>query len=119
MGPNFVINFSGSARRVVDGTHRENRACAEETFIQAASLFPPDRIRTQALFLARRADAQWRQNDPERACATAHQALDFTEEISSHRAAGLLLELAVSMKSVLRSQPVQGLRERGATILAA
>ncbi|MEU8550563.1 XRE family transcriptional regulator [Streptomyces roseoverticillatus] len=75
--------------------------CAEQLFSQTARLFPTDRIRTQALFLARQADAQWRQADPERACATAHRALalDLDEEISSHRAAGPLRDLATSMRT--------------------
>nr|WP_153426544.1 helix-turn-helix transcriptional regulator [Streptomyces alkaliphilus] len=72
-------------------------ARAEETFIEAAGRFPADRIRTHALFLARRADAQWRQHDPERACATAMEALDLTEDISSHRAEGPLRTLATDM----------------------
>jgi hypothetical protein len=92
---------------------------AEHTFVEAAGLFPTDRVRTQSLFLARRADAQWRQNDLERACATAHQALDLAEEISSHRATGPLRDLAASMNA---KQPdlaaVRTLRERLATVAA-
>lgn len=91
---------------------------AEEVFTQAAALFPADRVRTHALFLARQADAQWRQNDPERACATAHQALDLTEEISSHRAAGPLRDLAASMSKQTEIPAVQGFCERVATTLA-
>lgn len=92
---------------------------AEETFIEAAALFPADRIRTQALFLARRADAQWRQNDPERACATGHEALDLTEEISSHRSAGPLRDLASAMGERTSVAAVRDFRERVATTVAA
>lgn len=92
---------------------------AEETFVQTAALFPADRVRTQALFLARRADAQWRQNDTERACATAHQALDLIEEISSHRAAGPLRNLAASMGKQAALPAVRDFRERVATALVA
>jgi tetratricopeptide (TPR) repeat protein len=91
---------------------------AEETFIEAADLFPADRVRTHTLFLARRADAQWRQNEPERACATAHQALDLAEEISSHRAAGPLRDLAAGMAAHAALPAVRDLRERVATALA-
>ncbi|MFF4484559.1 XRE family transcriptional regulator [Streptomyces sp. NPDC021218] len=91
---------------------------AESTFAQAAALFPAERIRTHTLFLARRADAQWRQNDPERACATAHQALDLTEEISSHRAAEPLRALASSMRERTEVPAVRDFRERVATTLA-
>ncbi|MER7791130.1 XRE family transcriptional regulator [Streptomyces sp. NPDC097640] len=91
---------------------------AEETFIEAAALFPAERVRTHTLFLVRRADAQWRQNDLERACATAHQALDITEEISSHRAAGPLRALAVSMGERTEIPAVRDFRERVATTLA-
>ncbi|MFF4534125.1 XRE family transcriptional regulator [Streptomyces sp. NPDC001407] len=94
-------------------------ARAETLFSQTAALFPADRIRTQSLFLARQADAQWRQDDPERACATAHRALDLTEEISSHRAAGPLRDLATSMRSHAAIPAVRDLRERIHTTLAA
>ncbi|MFF5719285.1 XRE family transcriptional regulator [Streptomyces buecherae] len=91
---------------------------AEDTFIQAAALFPAERVRTHTLFLARRADAQWRQNDPEHACATGHQALDLAEEISSHRAAGPLRQLAASMNQQAQIPVVREFRERIATTLA-
>ncbi|MFE2938485.1 XRE family transcriptional regulator [Streptomyces sp. NPDC059255] len=91
---------------------------AENTFVQSAALFPVDqRVRTHTLFLARRADAQWRQNEPERACATAHQALDLTEEISSHRAAGPLRDLAASMAERAEIPAVRDFRERVTTAL--
>ncbi|MEU2855642.1 XRE family transcriptional regulator [Streptomyces syringium] len=93
-------------------------ARAEQLFSQTAHLFPDDRIRTQALFLARQADAQWRQADPERACATAHRALDLAEEISSHRAAGPLRDLATSMRTHTTIPAVRDLRERVKTTLA-
>ncbi|WP_367141083.1 MULTISPECIES: XRE family transcriptional regulator [Streptomyces] len=94
-------------------------AHAERLFHQTAQLFPADRIRTQSLFLARQADAQWRQADPERACATAHRALDLTEEISSHRSAGPLRDLATSMRTHTAIPAVRDLRERVKTTLAA
>ncbi|MGW7517808.1 XRE family transcriptional regulator [Streptomyces sp. NPDC054796] len=98
----------------------DHPARAEDTFVEAAALFPGEgaRARTEALFLARRADAQWRQDDPERACATAHQALDLTEEISSHRAVGPLRELTHNMKDRAAIPAVRDFRERAATALA-
>lgn len=87
-------------------------AQAEDVFVETAALFPPDRLRTHALFVARRADAQWRQGDPERACATGHEALDLVEEISSHRAAGPLRELAEQMAGSADLPDVRALRER-------
>ena len=96
--------------------HQPDRA--EAVFIEAASRFPADRVRTHTLFLARRADAQWRQNDVERACATAHQALDLTETISSHRAAGPLSDLADTMASTSTLPAVRDLRERVAALAA-
>ncbi|GAA2084047.1 hypothetical protein GCM10009801_44920 [Streptomyces albiaxialis] len=87
-------------------------AQAEDTFVQAAARFPTGRVRTQALFLARRTDAQWRQNDPERACATAHRALNLTEGISSHRATGPLRDLAANMDEHAGLPAVRNLRER-------
>ena len=92
---------------------------AEQTFLQAAVLFPSDRVRTQALFLTRQADAQRRQNDLERACATAHRALDLTEEISSHRSTGPLRDLAAALHEHREVPAVHELRERVATTLAA
>ncbi|WP_424893427.1 XRE family transcriptional regulator [Streptomyces sp. XH2] len=92
---------------------------AEAEFHQTAKLFPADRTRTQALFLARQADAQWRQADHERACATAHRALDLAEEISSHRAAGPLRDLATSMRTHTAIPAVRDLRERVKSTLAA
>ncbi|MFI0742721.1 hypothetical protein ACH4PU_32265 [Streptomyces sp. NPDC021100] len=94
-------------------------ARAEQLFSQTARLFPDDRVRTQALFLARQANAQWRQADPERACATAHRALDLAEEISSHRAAGPMRDLAASMRTHTAIPTVKDLRERVRTTLAA
>ncbi|MFC5719179.1 XRE family transcriptional regulator [Streptomyces gamaensis] len=94
-------------------------ARAEHLFAQTAALFPTDRIRTQALFLARQADAQWQQHDPERACATAHHALDLTEDISSHRAVGPLRDLATHMRTHNAIPAVRDLRERINTALPA
>jgi tetratricopeptide (TPR) repeat protein len=72
-------------------------AQAEKAFARAARFFPPDRIRTQALFLARRADAQYRQGEIEGACATAHEALDLAETTSSHRCVRPLQTLSQRM----------------------
>jgi hypothetical protein len=90
---------------------------AEQAFIQAAALFPQDRVRTHALFLVRQADAQWRQNDPERACATADRALDLTAEISSHRSNGPLRELSAKMIGHDAIPAVRDFRERAAAML--
>jgi hypothetical protein len=90
---------------------------AEQAFIQAAALLPQDRVRTHALFLVRQADAQWRQNDPERACATAGQALDLTAEISSHRSNGPLRELSAKMAGCDAIPAVRDFRERAAAML--
>ncbi|MFI6084217.1 hypothetical protein ACIBBB_25110 [Streptomyces sp. NPDC051217] len=92
---------------------------AEETFTEAAALFPADRVRTRTLFLTRRADAQCRQGELERACATAGQALDLTEEISSHRAAGPLHDLALRMQPHESVPAVRDFRERVATLTKA
>ncbi|MGW5679835.1 XRE family transcriptional regulator, partial [Streptomyces sp. NPDC003860] len=90
---------------------------AERTFAEGAALFPADRIRTQALFLARRADAQWRQGEIEGACSTAGQALDLTETISSHRSASTLRGLALSMDCHERVPAVRDFRDRLAAAL--
>ncbi|MEW1548309.1 hypothetical protein [Streptomyces tsukubensis] len=85
---------------------------AERTFTEGAALFPADRIRTQSLFLARRADAQWRQGEIETACATAGKALDLTGEISSHRSIGTLHDLAHRMDSHQTVTVVREFRNR-------
>ncbi|MFE0190717.1 XRE family transcriptional regulator [Streptomyces sp. NPDC058989] len=92
---------------------------ADLTFAETASAFPPERVRTQALFLARRADAQWRQGEFEHACATAGQSLDLTEEISSHRSSGPLHDLAKRMRSHQAVPVVRDFRDRLATTLSA
>lgn len=91
---------------------------AEQAFAEAAALFPADRERTQALFLVRQADAQWRQKDVERACATADRALDLTMEISSHRSTAPLRELAIKMSGRSAVPAVRDFRERVSTVLA-
>jgi hypothetical protein len=90
---------------------------AEHAFVQAAALFPQDRVRTHALFLVRQADAQWRQNDLERACATAGRALDLSAEISSHRSTGPLRELSAKMTTHDAIPAVRDFRERAAAML--
>jgi tetratricopeptide (TPR) repeat protein len=92
---------------------------AEPAFAQAAALFPTDRVRTQALFLARQADAQYRQADIERACATANRAIDLTTEMSSHRSIAPLEDLASKMRGLAAAVPaVRDFRERLATVTA-
>ncbi|MEU1621480.1 helix-turn-helix transcriptional regulator [Streptomyces sp. NPDC005722] len=95
----------------------DRAAQAETTFAQAAALYPADRVRTHALYLTRQADAQWRQNDLERACATANRALDLTEEISSHRTTGPLRDLAAKMLPHAATPVVRDFRDRVATSL--
>jgi hypothetical protein len=74
-------------------------------------------VRTQALFLARQADAQWRQDELEHACATAGQALDLTAQISSHRSIGPLRELSAKMRALDMVPAVREFRERARTAL--
>lgn len=92
---------------------------AEQAFARAAALFPRDRVRTQALFLTRQADAQVRQNDLDRACATAGQALDLTVEISSHRSIGPLRDLSAKMRDYDNVPAVREFRERARSLLSA
>lgn len=92
---------------------------AEGTFVEASELFPADRVRTQSLFLARRADAQWRQGEIEGSCVTANAALALNETISSHRSTGPLHELASRMESHMAVPAVRDFRERLNASLAA
>ncbi|MFB6926397.1 XRE family transcriptional regulator [Streptomyces noursei] len=85
---------------------------AEQTFVDASALFPRDRVRTQSLFLARQADAQWRQGEVDGACVTAHQALDLSESISSHRSTGPLHDLAARMGAHAGIAAVADFRDR-------
>lgn len=66
---------------------------AEATFKAAARAFDGGAVRTHALYLARQADAQWRQGHHEEACVTAHRSMDLTDQISSHRTVGPLQDL--------------------------
>ncbi|MFF2026731.1 XRE family transcriptional regulator [Streptomyces sp. NPDC058171] len=90
---------------------------AERAFTEGAALFPADRVRTQALFLARRADAQWSQGEIDGACSTAGQALDLTETISSHRSVGTLNGLARRMGSHKTLPAVRDFRDRLTAVL--
>ena len=120
--PEWVYWFDrGELCGVAGSTHLDcgQPARAEQAFAEAAALFPRDRIRTQALFLARQADAQLRRNDLERACATAGQALDLTAEISSHRSIGPLRELAGKMREHDAVPDVRAFRERARIMLSA
>jgi tetratricopeptide (TPR) repeat protein len=92
---------------------------AEQAFVQAAGMFPPGRVRTHALYLARQADAQWSQDEPERACDTARRALDLTAGISSHRSSGPLRDLAARMADHDHIPAVREYRERAAAVLTA
>lgn len=85
---------------------------AEEIYQEAAAGFTEDRPRTHCLFTARRAHAQYLQGDLERACATAHEAVDLAEEISSHRTTGPLHDLARLMAPHTGVPAVRDLRER-------
>jgi transcriptional regulator with XRE-family HTH domain len=116
--PEWVYWFDPAELAGVTGsTHLDfdQPSQAEQAYTEAAALFPADRIRTRVLFLGRQADAQWLTGDPERACATAHRALDLVEEINSRRAAAPLRDLAHRMSTTSASPAVRGLRERVAT----
>jgi hypothetical protein len=94
-------------------------ANAEQTFADAARAFAGGAVRTHALYLVRQADAQLRQGHPEQACGTAHTALDLTDEISSHRTAGPLRDLATALQHHDRVPEVRDLRERITVTLTA
>ncbi|WP_314223567.1 helix-turn-helix domain-containing protein [Streptomyces zaehneri] len=85
---------------------------AEATFKAAAQAFDGGAVRTHALYLARQADAQWRQGHHEEACVTAHQAMDLTDQISSHRTVGPLQDLVGTMASHQTLPAVRDLSER-------
>ncbi|MGW2105084.1 XRE family transcriptional regulator [Streptomyces sp. NPDC001948] len=89
---------------------------AEATFAAAARAFDGSAVRTHALYLARQADAQWRQGHHEEACGTAHRALDLTDEISSQRTIGPLQDLVGVMSSHRDLAAVKDLRERVAAV---
>ncbi|MEV6984033.1 hypothetical protein AB0M95_22635 [Sphaerisporangium sp. NPDC051017] len=91
---------------------------AEAAFAQAHALFDPSCVRTRAPYLTRQADVQFEQGHIELACATAGDALDLTEAISSHRTTAPLLELATRLAD--HSVPAaRDFRERARTVLAA
>lgn len=94
-------------------------AQAEQAFAAAAACFPADRARTQALFLARQADAQLRQDEPELACATAERALELTAEISSHRSIGPLLDITTRMAPYSGVPAIRDFRDRARDMLSA
>ncbi|TLS46083.1 helix-turn-helix transcriptional regulator [Streptomyces montanus] len=89
---------------------------AEATFAAAAKAFDGSAVRTHALYLARQADAQLQQGHLEAACSTAHQALDLTDQISSHRTVAPLQDLARAMYGHQHIAAVRDLRERIATV---
>ncbi|MFD9688413.1 XRE family transcriptional regulator [Kitasatospora sp. NPDC059088] len=85
---------------------------AEATFAASALAFEGDAQRTRSVYLVRQADAQRQQGHLEQACATANQALDITDEISSHRTTEPLRDLARDMRLHSAVPAVHALRER-------
>jgi tetratricopeptide (TPR) repeat protein len=91
---------------------------AEAAFARANAQFNTTSVRTHALYLARQADAQFEQGEVEQACATANNALDLTETISSHRTTGPLLDLAERLAG--HPDPyARDFHDRARTVLAA
>ncbi len=93
---------------------------AAAAFAQAHTLYATSHpcVRTHSLYLSRQADAQLTQQQVEQACATANQALDLTETISSHRTTGPLLDLAERL-SAFTVPAAREFRDRAQTVLAA
>lgn len=91
---------------------------AEAAFAQAQEMFDKSWVRTRALYLARQADAQFEQGQIERACATAGDALDLTEGISSQRTIAPLLDLADRL-TPYNTPEARAFRERARAVLAA
>jgi len=91
---------------------------AEAVFAQAHAMFDPTCVRTHALYLTRQADAQYAQGQIEHACATAGQALDLAEGISSHRTTAPLLDLADRL-GAYAVPSARDFHERARTVLAA
>ncbi len=85
---------------------------AEKAFALSARAFDGTAVRTQAIYLVRAADAQLQQGHVEDACATAHQALDITAEISSQRTAGPLRDLSSALASHSHVPEANEVRER-------
>lgn len=96
--------------------HQPDRAA--DAFARADALGDPAHVRTRALYLARRADAQLDQHETEQACATASEALELTESISSRRTAAPLLAVARRLKSD-PTPAARDFREHAAAVLAA
>lgn len=100
-------------------SHRDmgQSGLAEVAFADANALYDHSAVRTRALYLARQADSQFAQGHIEQACATASEALDLTETISSHRTTGPLLELAGRLAA--HSVPcARDFSDRARTVLA-
>lgn len=91
---------------------------AADAFAQAHTLFDPACVRTHALYLTRQADALFDQGEIERACATAGDALDLAESISSHRTTETLLGLADRLAAHNTPQ-ARDFSDRARTTLAA
>jgi tetratricopeptide (TPR) repeat protein len=93
---------------------------AADAFAQAHALYATSHpcVRTHALYLSRQADAQLAQQQVEQACATAHNALDLTETISSQRTTGPLLDLAERL-AAYTVPAAQEYRDRARTVLAS
>nr|WP_258404966.1 transcriptional regulator [Streptomyces sp. FR1] len=92
---------------------------AADGFARVHDLIDPVHVRTTALYTARQADALLDQGEVERACATAHRALDLTEEISSHRSTGPLLDLTERLGRFKTTPAARDFRERAHAVLAA
>ncbi|MGW0866929.1 transcriptional regulator [Streptomyces sp. NPDC002611] len=92
---------------------------AADGFARVHDLIDPVHVRTTALYTARQADALLDQGEVERACATAHRALDLTEEISSHRSTGPLLDLTERLGRYKATPAARDFRERAHAVLAA
>jgi cobalamin biosynthesis protein CbiD len=76
-------------------------------------------VRTHAIYLTRQADAQLRQGHLEQACATAGEALDLVESISSRRTVGPLGDLAEQLSQYKEVPTAREFRERARAALAA
>ncbi|MEW2624384.1 transcriptional regulator [Streptomyces sp. NPDC048106] len=91
---------------------------AANVFAQPQALIDPRHARDTALYTARQADALLDLGDVERACASAHRALDLTEMISSHRSTGPLRDLSTRLAHET-APAARDLRERARAVLAA
>ena len=91
---------------------------AADAFARADALGDPAHVRTRALYLARQADAELDQRETERACATAGQALELTEAISSRRTTAPLMAVARRLEDD-PAPAARNFRARALAVLAA